>query len=381
MFRVEKLVLLAVSLWVAAATFALSNPAEACSPPPEGWYWSGGGAPSFDEPIPTDGVIAFRLSVGSAGLDRGLLSVEVRDAHDSPVDGTLSFVTISEGSTAMFGAWGNYVAVWKPSSPLAAEATYELSVEAEHPYESGWLTIEEVVPFETASGPVDTLPTTTITSAEAQVSEERAGFECCTHNDLCDSCGDCESCWATRYAYHPSVSTELDIPSGSALAKQVYTEFRADGERQRFYWNYHTNTSTAAYNFAENSTGPFCVEVATISLITGDEIHTEEECFDQSDLPSYTERQLTGEGPPPECAPDGGQPDAGSSDVGTADSGTSDTGQFDGESQDAASADTASSGGGDGGGGCSQPGPAVPPVGAMMVVVLGLGVVRWRSVA
>lgn len=369
MSSVAKFVLLTLSLCLSAATLAFSGPAEACSPPLEGWR---AGTLEISEPVPTNGVVAFEMSAWS----QGPLSIEVTDAQGASVEGAVTTVTLDEKIAGDEWSEGRYVVAWKPASELAAQQTYQMSVEAEHPYDSSWLTVDQDISFETSSGPAGQLPTASITSASIDIAELRAGFRCCERDAFCDSCGFCEQCWATRYAYHPQIRAQLGHANTTTIARQAYIEMRVDGEVVDRFWN-TPNTFDVRHRFDENASGPFCVEFATISLITGEELHAEEKCFQQSDLPSYTERQLTGEGPPPECAPDAGSPDAGSTDAGTPDVGSSDAG-----GADSGQADTGNTGGGTtsgNDGGCNQSGPSGPPVVAIIVALLGLGMSRWRS--
>lgn len=360
MHRVQSLLLFISSLCMALAAFSFSKQADACLPPPEGWQLVRETLANAD-PVPPDGVVAFELRAWS----RGPLSVEVTDPQGAQVDGRMSMFTLDEGEDGPPGREGRYLVVWKPASDLAATTTYNLSVKAEHPYDSSWLTVDEEVTFETTGGPAGQLPTTTISSASVDITEVRGGFECCTRETLCDSCGYCEWCWATRYAYRPQVSTEFVFPHESALASQVYTVFRAGGVPVSRSWRsiYGPRTDT----FSEHASAPYCVEVSTFSLIDGTVLGTDERCFNKDALPPYTERELTGEGPPAECQPDAGGSDAGSMDVGAADTGSD-------------SRITSGSGGGDNGG-CTQSGPAGSPLSPALLAIFalaGLGKLRRR---
>lgn len=78
-----------------ASTAILSAPrgAQACDPPQEGISVSWEGI-DFEQSVPINGAWAFRASTYSAPLDD--LSVEVRDASDELVSGSVSEVVVAE---------------------------------------------------------------------------------------------------------------------------------------------------------------------------------------------------------------------------------------------------------------------------------------------
>lgn len=296
-----KFAAVALTSLLSAGVFSAPRSADACSPPQEGIFASGG--VEFAQTIPTNGAWAFRAYVQGDDLDN--LSIEVRDENDALVAGSVSNVVINEYSYEYFSAASENLVVWTPAEALLPEHTYSVSVSAPHPYAEDHLFLDEQTTFETAASPQANLEVATVEgSPSIQITENQGNFECCETSTFCDSCGDCTQCWATSYVYQPTIDIEVNLPT-TDTDLQTYHRVEASSGTYNLYWN-NRNTEALNFLFEDGAPGPYCVTVQTFALATQELLDETETCFEQSELPSYTERELEGVTRPEQCedAPD-----------------------------------------------------------------------------
>jgi hypothetical protein len=379
------IVALLAGMFVVLGMLAPPRTAEACSPPLPGIYASAG---SFlEQPVPTDGAWALRVSVSDDTIDSGNLTIEVSDEAGAPVEGTISHVLISPGESGPPGRPPSYLVIWKPTDVLLPGRSYTVDVRAVHPYDDTTLTIDEQVTFEAISGEHGA-PAAAAAEASLGIVERPGGQECCdTGGEICDSCtGECGSaqrCWFTRYAYLPTIYADVAFPDSPTDLQSYHIVQYGDEDTRRFYWGMGGDQNLNR-SFAEDSPGPFCVTIESFALATSELINSEEFCFERSDLPDYTARTYNGEGWPDECLdtdPDadaGSHPDAGSNDA--ADWG--DASSYDGGNPDAASENISLEGDDlapNSGGGCACRIGGASPVGIPGAFLLLLALIATRG--
>jgi hypothetical protein len=196
---------LSLPLLAALATLpvvASPDPARACSPPPSGWNFEGVGPDDGDSPrVPSDGPLLINgeafTPVDFTDIAASLL-VEVRDADDQPVPGSLELL-------AAPGDFG-----WFPDQTLSATGTYRFTlkrhpdamVDVWLPEVDGTLTIVEPPPPASAS----------ILAAEV-VAYDADVHGPCRDEDIVDSCGGCApEVLGTERRWH--IKARYDISTG-----------------------------------------------------------------------------------------------------------------------------------------------------------------------
>lgn len=285
---------------LAALMFGAPQNAQACSPPLDGIQPQH--ELEFPQSIPINGAWAFQASVLNASIED--LSVEVQDENGAPVAGQISEVVLwssADSSTRLF--------IWTPTELLEPEHLYSVTVrstsDSANDYNT-WL-IDEVFSLKTTAGElIDPPVASLIREPTLRVDEQEGGVECCTDSDFCNSCGSCERCWNTEYVYLPTIDIGVKLPETDTHL-QTYTRVTS-GQKSTYYWNQSTRTIERSLFFEEGESGPFCVSIETYLLATQELLDARETCFNEDELPEYTERELQGVTRPDTCEE---QPDAG----------------------------------------------------------------------
>ena len=261
-----------------AAIAAMPRTAEACSPDPCYFdvTWIDSIAPVNHDAVPRDGVLVLAATAGSqlpAPDLAGALAVNVTHAGE-PVLGALENPGVPG------------VVIWRPSEPLQAGATYDLTGSFNNPAEAheagcGDVAIDLAFSFN-AVDVAEPLAAPTVVAEAAAVLVETQDLE---HLVCCDGamptqfdCGGTEISWdegacaATQGTGYLQLQVSATSPLAPATAGMLATIVRTDGVEA------YRGLEPA---FSQRRSGPVCVVVEQLDLATGLSIAAAEQCVGQ----------------------------------------------------------------------------------------------------
>jgi len=276
--RARNLTLLAL-LVVAVTTF--STPADACSPPPDGW---------IQHEVPDDSVIsppegAFLVPVSmyeplSGQENLGVITVTVLNSQDEPVAGTLNFVETLDRP------------IWRADAPLELDDTYRVNVTVENSM-AGFLADDFSLSFGLS---VDTIPASagqeTVRLEDTKLVDRALGNRVCcpVSADRCAGlCGDvdpCSECWSDAFTYLPRVETTLSVDAPESYRALVLTRLlivESDGTTMPY-----SSFSAGVPNVVDfdEARERYCITVETWDLVSDARtVHAEQvACLEASAL-------------------------------------------------------------------------------------------------
>lgn len=371
---------------------------------------------SYDVPIPAGGAWAFRASLFRLPILVADLSITAQTPDGVPVPGQMHIIgadgnLVTTDALAPAPNYLDYLITWAPDEPFTEETPLQLTVRQQpgDPQQVSREFIEEQIDviFGGQRLPDDLTATPDVTVDELRTQEIEADYQCCRDPMASDSCAD-HSCWATRYAYVPTIRLALQDPAEPG-GRQFYHILTTSNDQRLFLWNqgrlWGGNRDDYSVNltYPEDSCEASCFTLTTYALNTGEQVAESNHCVQPDEFPEYTPRELTltgnerpdtcvGDdfdenpekqthdrcprtthvGPPTTDTPDAGTPDAEMPNAEMPDTATTDTdGADDSEPQKIDDAPMSV----DNGCGCasSQGAP-----GSLLIFALGCGIIIWR---
>lgn len=295
--------------------------ALACTPPYPGCYLQKDLA--FDVPFPTDGVVAFVMGFEDAGPDD--VHVTLTDSLGAEVPGALEEVFVHPGNPEPPGGGEWRLLAWRPASPLAPLATYDLHITCSAPEGVGEV-VDETGTLTTAEGPATSVAAPDVYTSKWEPWTYAAGEELCCDLETCwvDTCtGEdiCSVCWKELWASGPALQLTFGPGAGGPPAHQlvhVVSSVQGDGEP---LYSPAAGPLEATKYLATSDPGPWCVSVRSRSLISGAESEPTEVCVGEGAVLPAPKAAET----PPECKAAVADPDPGA-DAGAGDAGGADAG-------------------------------------------------------
>lgn len=328
-------------LAVVASVAAVAPEAEACSPP-ESLAVYVHLSPEVVLTVPTDGVLAFRITAhGPIEEALALLSVTVVQGEEE-VAGAIERVELGTSDQGGVEAHDLFI-VWRSEADLVAGADYAAVVSVLEPYDPEIERQRVDVAITAGDGPAGALPVPVL--EDATLGAEPVGIGqrvCCTGTD--DSCGNpqCEAPVELDQAYLSASLTAGDDPMLSQAYARVLVGTDDALEALRVIGLGSEADGTHAHAFEEQGER-YCIAVELVSLIDGTVGEPQSACVDHGELvleerdnPEFAafagqcegELQWEETGEPYEPG-DGSESEGGSADSGSEDSGSEDGGNLD----------------------------------------------------
>lgn len=273
-------------------------PADACTPPPQGWQnlrmWDD------NSEMPAGGAVVFSVVDGGGEHE---LTISVSTESGEEVQG--SHQLIERGQERISPRWINcpyedgltsYLVVWSPESQFSVGSEYQVEVIARNAYHLEDLLEERAIRNfgVVADESVEFIgPEISQVSLQAVVSGK--DFQCCTCSTCCGLCpsDDGRDCWYVSETVRPGVNALIQ-PQVAALEHQLlYRVFDNDEIEVDTLWGPQTKDALVAYS--TDHQGPYCLRIEVESLRTGEILAIEESCaenteglvFGVNDLPPY----------------------------------------------------------------------------------------------
>lgn len=273
--------------FVLAAAVLATTPANACSPPPDGWVQT----EAMTGPISgvIEGAFVLPVAIYSAnGNDTlGAITIDVRDPQDAPVEGTLTFVE----------ALGR--PIWRARAPLTAGATYTVRVDVQNSMFDS--VIEDFqIDFQLNIGDEPALAgQEQVRFGDSTLVDRAVGNNvCCPVPDdfclgMCAPPNPCEECWSDAYTYLPRLETELQINAPDAYQALLLTRLlivEEDGSTSPYSGFLRGQPNTVDFNETRER---YCVGVETWDLITDTRtVHTAQTCLEANTLVEGPRREV-----------------------------------------------------------------------------------------
>jgi hypothetical protein len=235
----------------------------------------------FVEPIPTDGVVVFKMGledVGPEGVD-----VTVTDELGVELLGSVEVAHFHPGNPEPPGGGAWALLAWRPSVPLAPSSTFSFHLACESEYGNEGDVVDQLVAITTADGPAPPVAAPVALATFWEKWQYGTGEELCCELEQCweDSCTgemECEECWKSLKAEGPLIRVTLGAaPAGPPAHQLVYIVTTADGDgvpqfvppgQPAVFWT----------PLMASGSGPWCVSWRSKSLATGAESEPTEVC-------------------------------------------------------------------------------------------------------